>query len=671
MFFVKRETVKMNMLHKRIFVYLLILVSTVFFAMNYVFEWFKNIVFVMGVHYVLIAASILALLYLFPKHKTIVLTGCFLFCLAWNFIFIAYFGFIMESGRGFDLDNCYHLLHVGGWIDYISMDLPFFTTGTISVLLLTILIVAVPALSFRYISIQRNIQTSCAAWGIVGLFAFFFCMNNPPCKELFSLIKGIHAAQKYFCADAADYRECGIKLVPAPWTEIQAQKGKNLVYIILESTENTFLDQNKFPGLLPQLSGFRKHALSFTNVSCAQNSFTTSAAMFTAMTGFYMTPLHLRGGFNKGYSLGIGAQFSSFPRILHQAGYEQIFLVGHSANFARTGSFVADQQYDHLWEGIKKKRITDWTFSVRDSAVYEQAWRTYQELAKKGKPFNLTLLTIDAHGPDGFYSPEEPAYPLQGNNPNNLFNAMYASDVALGQFLKRLRRHPAAKETCIVITNDHLAHEYTNCIDILKTNPKRRLVFMIENSVKISKNTDVEGRTFDIAPTILDAMGVKHNYLFPLGESLFGTPDPRRLQSTEKQQKLLMYYTIMKLSSMLKMPLNIQVAVKPYPLIQINQQMHPLLLREANDLPGEGEGVFIGFNGNIIDQPILSFRNESEYNKIKRKKFSNNIIVGKVAKNQTGFTEKEWGKFYLKVQINGEEKIIFKDRPAELALVFR
>ena len=59
----------MNMLHKRFFVYLLILVSTVFFAMNYVFEWFKNIVFVMGVHYVLIAASILALLYLFPKHK--------------------------------------------------------------------------------------------------------------------------------------------------------------------------------------------------------------------------------------------------------------------------------------------------------------------------------------------------------------------------------------------------------------------------------------------------------------------------------------------------------------------------------------------------------------------------------------------------------------------------
>ena len=46
----------MNMLHKRFFVYLLILVSTVFFAMNYVFEWFKNIVFVMGVHYVLIAA---------------------------------------------------------------------------------------------------------------------------------------------------------------------------------------------------------------------------------------------------------------------------------------------------------------------------------------------------------------------------------------------------------------------------------------------------------------------------------------------------------------------------------------------------------------------------------------------------------------------------------------
>lgn len=659
------------MFRKRIFAYLLILVSTILFSLNYIFEWFKIFIFVMSVHYILIAASIFAFLYLFPKHKKIVLAGCFCFCLIWNFIFTAYLGFIMESGRGFDLDNCYHLFHVGGWIDYISMDLPFFIMGITAVLLLTILIVAVPALSFRYFSAQRNRQTLCAAWGIVGLFIFFFCTNNPPCKELFNLIKGVRSAQKYFCTDAANYQECGIKLTPVSWTEVQAEKGKNLVYIILESTENTFLDQEKFPGLLPQLSDFRKHALSFTNVSCAQNSFTTSAAMFTAMTGFYMTPLHLRCGFNKGYNLGTGAQFSSFPRILHQAGYEQIFLVGHSANFARTDSFVADQKYDRLWEGIKKKRITDWTFSVRDSAVYEQAWCTYQELAKKGKPFNLTLLTIDAHGPDGFYSPEEPAYPLQGSKPNNLFNAMYASDVALGRFLERLRRHPAAKDTCIVITNDHLAHEYTNCTDILKTNPRRRLVFMIENSVKTCKNTDVEGRTFDIAPTILDAMGVKHDYRFPLGESLFGTPDPRRLQPTEKQQKLLTYYTIMKSSNMLKMPLNIQVAVKPYPLVQINQQMHPLLLGEANDLPGDGEGVFIGFNGNIIDQPVLSFRNESEYKKIKRKKFSNCIIVGKVARNQTGFSEKEWGKFYLKAQINGKEKIIFKDQPVELALIFR
>ena len=79
-------------------------------------------------------------------------------------------------------------------------------------------------------------------------------------------------------------------------------------------------------------------------------------------------------------------------------------------------------------------------------------------------------------------------------------------------------------------------------------------------------------------------------------------------------------------------------------------------------------GSLCDFTENSLHRP---FRNESEYNEIKRKKFSNRIIVGKVAKNQTGFTEKEWGKFYLQVQINGEEKIIFKDRPAELALVFR
>lgn len=108
------------MFRKRIFAYLLILVSTIFFALNYIFEWFKMFVFVMSIHYILIAASIFAFLHLFPKHRKIVLAGWFCFCLIWNFIFIAYLGFIMESGRGFDLDNCYHLFHIGGWTDYIS-----------------------------------------------------------------------------------------------------------------------------------------------------------------------------------------------------------------------------------------------------------------------------------------------------------------------------------------------------------------------------------------------------------------------------------------------------------------------------------------------------------------------------------------------------------------------
>lgn len=90
------------MFRKRIFAYLLILVSTIFFALNYIFEWFKMFVFVMSIHYILIAASIFAFLHLFPKHRKIVLAGWFCFCLIWNFIFIAYLGFSMESGRGFD-----------------------------------------------------------------------------------------------------------------------------------------------------------------------------------------------------------------------------------------------------------------------------------------------------------------------------------------------------------------------------------------------------------------------------------------------------------------------------------------------------------------------------------------------------------------------------------------
>ena len=100
--------------------------------------------------------------------------------------------------------------------------------------------------------------------------------------------------------------------------------------------------------------------------------------------------------------------------------------------------------------------------------------------------------------------------------------------------------------------------------------------------------------TFDIAPTILDAMGVKHNYRFPLGESLYQNPDPRRLNYTKEQERVLSFYVLLKNENRnLRFPLEISVHTNPFPFLQINSHRLPLLIGEANDTPREGETLAV------------------------------------------------------------------------------
>ncbi len=516
----------------------------------------------------------------------------FFILFSWLLLILIYFMFLKTNSGGFNLENIYHLFCIQGWVDSFLMNPMLLVSGG------TALIVAI-ALSYWLtvvlawsIGKQEGKSATVVYSCLLLLFLWFFVRDNIVLVQLHGIIQDMRIARKYVTFDEKTFKSCGIKLFPLPWQYVKATRGKNLVYIILESTELTFLDQKRFPGLLPNLYRFHESAQSFENLSMAHNAKLTFGGVYSAMTGSYLTPAHLKRGENKWWDPNVSSYFSSLPRILHNAGYEQHFLVGHSGHFAGTESFIKDQQYDVFWSPIEReKREADWTFSVRDSVVFEQAWRDFQALAERDVPFNLTLLTIDAHGPDGFYSPDELSYPGPLKE-SNLYHAMFASDYALGNFLQKIKAHPKYKDTCIVITCDHLAHSYTSCTDILEQNPERRLLFLIDNSSVDSYDSTVPGKTFDIGPTILDALGVSHNYKFPLGESLYGNPDMSRLDCTPEQKRAFYSYVLLKNQvQRLEYPLEISLKEIPFPYMQINSQRFPLVIKEVNDIPRKGEVI--------------------------------------------------------------------------------
>ena len=311
----------------------------------------------------------------------------------------------------------------------------------------------------------------------------------------------------------------------------------------------------------------------------------------------------------------------------------------------------------------------NWTFSVRDSVVFEQAWHHFQKLAEKETPFHITLLTIDAHGPDGFYSPDEPPYP--GPLPkNNLYNAMYASDYALGKFLRRIQNHPKYKDTCIVISSDHLAHEYTSCSALLNREPQRRLLFLIQNSSEPLVNPKVPAATFDIGPTILDALGVKHDYIFPLGESLYRRTDPRRLGFCREQERILYFYVLLKNKNRtLNFPLDVALSKDPYPSLLLNTIRLPLLVNGANDLPSNGEIVAIPLPSekDEIKWDMRFYRSWEYFYSLLRKTSGDIVFFGKTPNSVLKDSVKQ-NAFFLGYKIRGQYKVIYHKDFSKLQL---
>lgn len=522
-------------------------------------------------------------------------TAALLLSLVLSSILVIHGVLIYGNHLGFTLENLFFLQSEGAVRELLLISTGYFLK---TIFLIAVVTVLVPILSILLFMTLNPVLRQSIPKSVQNIF-FVLCLlfgavTFAPLQDTLTLFQQLRTELDIWTLSPETYKTAGIKLFPGDPEEVKASPGRNLVFIILESTELTYLDQKLFPGLLPNLSAFARKAQVFKNISMARNAHLTHSAMYSLMTGAYMTGSHdLRRG-EENYNPNIGCRLSSFPKVLNQAGYRQYFLVGCSGNFAGIENVVKGEMYDTVWFGRDRSYEADkWTFALRDSKVFEQAWTFFRKAAAEKKPFNITLLTIDAHGPDGFYSPSEPAAPLPPSPQTHLYNAMYASDSALGKFLQRIAAHPAAAETCIVIVSDHLAHHFTRSIPILEQNPDRKMLFLIHNSVQKEFRPDIAGKTFDVAPTTLAAMGVKHDYRFPVGENLYGTPSPERLHDDISQEYLLKAYVHLKSRHPAKLPCDLQIESMPYPLLRAGNFLLPLHCQGIIDFPKENEFLYL------------------------------------------------------------------------------
>lgn len=296
---------------------------------------------------------------------------------------------------------------------------------------------------------------------------------------------------------------------------------KNFVVLYLESLERTYLDQDLFPGLMPNLARLESEALSFTEIEEVALASWTVSGMAASQCG---VPLFGAAGnaMNKLDDFMPGA--ICLGDLLDKAGYRLDYLGGADLDFAGKGRFLASHGFDRI-EGRAAltetlgpgEALSGW--GIYDDQLYRVAKRRFDEIAAADAPFGLFLLTLDTHHPEGFPS-ASCADVTYGDGTNPMLNVVHCADRLAGEFIDYLRGSDAFKDTLIFIASDHLAMRNTAWNRLEEG--RRRNLFMVLGGEAEAERIDRPGSSLDFGATIASLIGAD-TVALGFGRSLVGT----------------------------------------------------------------------------------------------------------------------------------------------------
>lgn len=221
--------------------------------------------------------------------------------------------------------------------------------------------------------------------------------------------------------------------------------------------------------------------------------------------------------------------------VLNSNGYYQVFMVGPDLKFAGMDKFYSSHKFDQMLGRDELRKIIDneigfygYGQGPNDDVLFDAAYSVAQDRVKESRPFNLTIITTDNHFPYGFPSPNcETADKNAG-----LLGTYNCTSRILRTFVDRLAANKAFYNTDIVILGDHLFMANDKQVNLFGA--ERSIYFKYISNTPLPKFKRSEMTHFDVAPTILHALGFSNNQVesFGLGQSVFNEiPDPNFIRS--------------------------------------------------------------------------------------------------------------------------------------------
>ena len=294
------------------------------------------------------------------------------------------------------------------------------------------------------------------------------------------------------------------------------EKKPNVIWLVLESMETTYASREdggyQQANYMPNLTRLAAENISFSNSDrlggflSTNNTNWTMAALFAGTSGM---PFGFPVEQNSMYKYTeFAPEVVSMGDLLEREGYRQVFLCGSDGSYGgRALYFTQHGGYEihDLFAARERGEIPSdyyvwWGFE--DSKLFRIAREELTRLAAGEQPFNLTLLTVDAHHLGG-YTCAECGTVFE----DRTANVIVCTDRQVGDFVTWCREQPFWENTVLIITGDHPRMD--TCLTEGVPYEQRPVYNCILNSRK-----EAAGETFnrtavmmDMFPTMLSAMG--------------------------------------------------------------------------------------------------------------------------------------------------------------------
>lgn len=425
------------------------------------------------------------------KKVALFITNIITFC-----IFFASFWAIDTYGQFSGDELFFHLLVPLGGINtqsFTNLAIQVFIPGILFGLSISLLII-------KFISKKRALINT-----LLIIIILILGLNN---IHMFNYISDQLNSSKYIENNYIETKNVEI--------EFPNQK-RNLIYIFLESMENTYADKEsggaKEENLIPNLTKLANDNISFSNTEKLGGALTINGTAWTAAAMVGQTsglPLKINASSN-----GIIDLYNFFPNttslgdILEENGYKNYLLLGSDSNYGCRYQYFSQHGNYKIYDlntAIKNKEMTEedivwWGFDDED--LYTKAKMQLVEISKNNEPFNYTILTADTHFEDGYLDET-----CKEKFRDQYSNVIYCADHKIAEFINWITEQEFYSNTTIILIGDHLSMD-TDYFRAEENYTRTIYNAIINSKEKPKKTTNRQFTTLDMFPTTLAALGAK------------------------------------------------------------------------------------------------------------------------------------------------------------------